>query len=264
MGAKAIILRPIDAATANELVRRVHYSGNVVRNSQLHIGVFYMGRLEGAMQFGPSLDKRKTAGLVTGSGWHQFTELNRLAFSDALPRNSESPALAVAFRLLARHAPQLKWIISFADGTQCGDGTIYRASGFVLTAIKTSENLIRLPSGIVIHKMTLESSPLASRPELGGRCYADVTGGKNDIAAYVRAVDGTVIAGYQLRYVYFLDPTWRERLTVPVIPFADIPADARMYRGMRGGPDGRPGHHPGTGGSTPTPPLHAEGDPDGG
>ena len=62
--AKDIVLRPISGQDANALVRRVHYSGKVVNNSQLHIGVFYQGRLEGAMQFGPSLDKRKIMGLV--------------------------------------------------------------------------------------------------------------------------------------------------------------------------------------------------------
>ena len=104
-----------------------------MNNSQIHIGVFYGGKLEGAMQFGPSLDKRKLQGLVEGTLWNEFIELNRLAFTDNLPRNSESRALAVAMKLLRKHAPQIKWVVTFADGTQCGDGTIYRAAGFVLT-----------------------------------------------------------------------------------------------------------------------------------
>ena len=41
--AKDIVLKPITAQEANELVRRVHYSGKVVQNSQLHIGVYYNG-----------------------------------------------------------------------------------------------------------------------------------------------------------------------------------------------------------------------------
>src|SRR5574343_1116349 len=131
--AKDIRVAPISAADAAALVRRVHYSGKIVNNSQLHLGVFLGGRLEGAMQFGPSLDKRKIQGLVRDTQWHEFIELNRMAFSEALPRNSESRAISIAMRLLRKHAPQIKWVISFADGTQCGDGTIYRASGFVLT-----------------------------------------------------------------------------------------------------------------------------------
>ena len=145
MSAKEIILRPITSKEANQLVKRVHYSGKVVQNSQIHIGVFYRGRLEGAMQFGPSLDKRKIQGLVNGTGWNEFIELNRMAFTDVLPRNSESRAIAVAMRILKKNAPHLKWVISFADACQCGDGTIYRASGFVLTGIKKNTQNYRLP-----------------------------------------------------------------------------------------------------------------------
>jgi hypothetical protein len=139
--AKDIRVAPIRAEAANALVRRVHYSWKVVQNSQLHLGVFLDGRLEGAMQFGTSLDKRKLIGLVEGTRWNEFIELNRMAFSEALPRNSESRALGVAMRLIRKHYPQLKWVVSFADGTHCGDATIYRASGFVLTGITSLINL---------------------------------------------------------------------------------------------------------------------------
>ena len=55
MSAKDIVIKPISAADANAIVRRLHYSGKVVPNSQLHFGIYLGGRLEGAMQFGPSL-----------------------------------------------------------------------------------------------------------------------------------------------------------------------------------------------------------------
>ncbi|NBX74112.1 MAG: hypothetical protein EBQ89_07415, partial [Alphaproteobacteria bacterium] len=134
--AKRIVVRPIDRPSAEECIRRWHYSGKGIKNAQLHLGAFLDGRLLGAMQFGPSLDKQKLQGLVEGTGWFEFVELNRMAFSDALPRNSESRCLSIAMLLLRKHAPQVKWIVSYADATQCGDGTIYRASGFVLTGIK--------------------------------------------------------------------------------------------------------------------------------
>lgn len=234
--AKDIRLKPITSSEARSVIRRLHYSGKVVNNSQVHIGVYLGGNLEGAMQFGPPLDKRKLLGLVRGSAWEHVLELNRMAFSERLPRNSESRAIAVACRILRKHAPQVKWIVSFSDATQCGDGTIYRASGFHLTAIKESKNLVRLPDGTVIHKMTLESSPGRPRAELGGRSYYDVTGGRYDFAKYVQAVGGTVLPGYQMRYIKFLDDSWEDALTVPSIPFEKI-ADmgAGMYRGERRG-----------------------------
>lgn len=257
--AKDLVVKPISASEANAVIQRLHYSGKVVRNSQLHMGVFLNGRLEGAMQFGPSLDKRKIQGLVDGTAWNGFLELNRMAFSDALPANSESRAIAVALRLIRKHAPQVEWVISFADGTQCGDGTIYRASGFTLTGINKSNNLARLPDGTTVHKMTLESGPRVPRPELGGRSYYDVTGGKYDFAKYVATVRGTVLPGFQLRYIYFINPDAKKRLTVSPLPFSEIDRmGARMYLGTRVGSiaGDAPVDQTGEGGSIPTPTLH--------
>ena len=248
MSAKDIVLRPISASDARAVVQREHYSGKVVQNSQLHIGVFYGGSLEGAMQFGPSLDKRKTSGLVRGSGWHQFTELNRMAFSQKLPRNSESRALGVAFRLLAKYAPQVKWVISFADAAQCGDGTIYRASGFVLTGIKENNQVWKMPDGTTVSRTTMTKAQ--NILESGGANMRQVV-----------AAGGVPIPGYQFRYVRFLDPAWVDRLTVPVIPFDKIPPECRMYRGkaLRGGSYETTGVQPVAGGESPTPPLHSSG-----
>lgn len=237
--AKQIVVRPITAQEARATVQRIHYSGKVVQNSTLHLGVFWLGKLEGAMQFGSPLDRRKVLPLVRGSEWNQMLELNRMAFSEALPRNSESRALAVAFRMFRKHRPDIKWILSFADGAQCGDGTIYRAAGFVLTGIKKNGQILRMPDGSTVAKKSLDNpNHTTAAGVFGSRAALDA---------------GAVpLAGYQFRYLAFLDPTWRDRLTVPVIPFDSIPAAARMYRGKRASPERGPGVHPGTGGVDPT------------
>ena len=159
--AKDLIVKPISAADANRIVKSLHYSGKVVQNSQLHLGVFLNGRCGGAMQFGPSLDKRKIQPLVKGTLWNEFLELNRMAFADWLPRNSESRCIGYAMRWIRKTYPHIKWIVSFADGTQCGDGTIYRASGFVLTGIKENDQIWQAPSGEVFNDTSI-------RPGIGG------------------------------------------------------------------------------------------------
>ena len=284
--AKDLVLRPIPSAEANEVVRRLHYSGKVVQNSQLHIGVYYRGSLEGAMQFGPSLDKRKMIGLVDGTRWDGFLELNRMAFSEALPRNSESRAIAVAMRLIRQHAPQVEWVVSFADATQCGDGTIYRASGFVLTGIKENNQIwappeyfddgggaresrtsltdgrskgeqakarsllrsrdtatkgnhitgpthaiqargeLGLLSGGAIHSAS-------ARPGIGAIGNAASTNGASSMRPYIEA-GWRPLEGFQLRYIYFLNPEARDRLTVDELPFEEIERrGAAMYRGEK-------------------------------
>lgn len=253
---KDIQLRPIDRRTANEFVRRVHYSGKVVNNSQIHIGVFLDDTLEGVLQFGPSLDKRKVQGLVDGTLWNEFIELNRLAFTDVLPRNSESRAIAIAMRLLRKYAPQLKWVISFADGTQCGDGTIYRASGFVLTGISSRDEMLRLPGGEVVHRIACNTN---DRMVMG---HGGAMLGAARLAAQLGAER---LHGFQLRYIYFLDPSYRERLTVPVLPYSEIERrGARMYRGKRlscatGETDNAPQSNEETGGASPTVALSSDG-----
>lgn len=281
--AKDIVLRPIDSKTANELVRRVHYSGKVVQNSQIHIGVYWHGSLEGAFQFGPSLDKRKIQGLVSGTGWHEFIELNRLAFTDELPRNSESRAIAICMKLLRKYAPQLKWVISFADATQCGDGTIYRASGFVLTGIKENDQIWQAPTGARFSRTSLTDNRSHQEQARALRlCRGNATKGKNIIhSASLRPGIGAIgcaartrgassmkaykeagfepLSGFQLRYIYFLDPSYRARLTVPELPYSEIERrGAGMYKGIKRGQgeiDSAPQPNEEIGGASPTCPL---------
>ena len=246
--AKDIIVKPISAADANRVVRSLHYSGKVVNNSQVHLGVFLDGKCGGALQFGPSLDKRKIKGLVKGTKWNEFIELNRIALADWLPRNGESRAISVSMRLIKKQYPWLKWVVSFADGCQCGDGTIYRASGFVLTMIKTDSNTSFDENGISHHKMKYESNPVSTG-------YSKITKGKNNWGLFCRVKGWRRAVGFQLRYIYFLDPTARDRLTVPIIPFDEIEKrGASMYRGKRPVSEmvSRPAIQSENGGSIPT------------
>jgi len=270
--AKDIILRPIPAKDANELVKRVHYSGKVVQNSQLHIGVFLNGKLEGAMQFGPSLDKRKIQGLVADTQWHEFIELNRMAFTDALPRNSESRAIAIAMKLLKKHAPQIKWVVSFADATQCGDGTIYRASGFVLTGIKKNNQIWTADDGSADSRtaMTAQGTKGASKQKRAILSRVTVTKGQHITDSGAASMQPFIEAGYkplpgyQLRYIYFIDPTYRQRLNVPELPYSEIDRlGAGMYKGEKRDHAGEvtgvtTGDQPDKGSSTLTHPLTNE------
>jgi len=238
-GAKDIIIKPIKAGDANRLIKRLHYSGKVVPNSKLHFGAFYNGRLEGALSFGPPIDKRRMINLVSGSKWHSMVELNRMAFSDRLPRNSESRALSVCFRIIRKAYPQIEWIVSFADATQCGDGAIYRASGFVLTQINKNTRMLKLNNGEVVAYKSLHH-----------KYY--------DMAKFRNQLNPKPIDGFQIRYVYFLNPSARERLTVPEMPFSKIAElGAGMYKGEKRTPVEDRQKPSDDGGANPTRSLHS-------
>lgn len=233
--AKDIHVAPISPNDARRVVKRIHYSGKCVQNSQLHLGVFLNGKLEGAMQFGPSMRKDLIIKLVSDTAWNGFLELNRMAFSDKLPRFSESRALGVAFRMIKKHYPHIEWVVSFADGTQCGDGTIYRASGFHLTGIKVNSQLR-------INPQTRE--PMQTMA-------AFHAGNLKDFRKWEK------LQGYQIRYIYFINKDAKQRLTVPILPFSKIDEmGAGMYKGIKRVKRQDSGHHSGLGGSVPTHTLH--------
>lgn len=228
-GAKALRVAPIAGRDAGAFVRRVHYSGTVVSNSQLHLGVFLGDRLEGVMQFGPSMDKGKLQGLVPGTQWNEFIELNRMAFSEALPRNSESRALGVAMRLLRRHYPHLKWVVSFADGTQCGDGTIYRAAGWLLTKVERNDTILEFPWGLRVADVTLKAHwDGATAREV---CAKLGVGVQRRTRRQWLELGARPVHGHQLRYVCLLQGGLE--LVCPVLPYSAIAeAGAGMYRGQ--------------------------------
>lgn len=210
MSAKQLLIEPVSVGEARRLVERYHYSGRAYPKSRLHLGVFWEGRLEGVMSFGPPLDPMKLIGLVDDTPWDGFCELNRMAFSPALPRNSESRALAIAFRLFRRYAPWIQWIVSFADARESGNGVIYRAAGFWLTGVRSGTTFWRTPSGERISRVGLNSSAaLCKRLGIEGR----------GVEAWRRA--GLVPQpGRMLRYLYPLRDDVRARLTVDILPYS--------------------------------------------
>lgn len=240
--AKDISVKVIPSNIANDFVKRYHYSGKVVNNSQLHFGCFLNGTLHGVMQFGCPLDKRKVLGLVVDANghpalWNEMLELNRMAFDEVLPKNSESRCIAVALRLIRKNAPHIRWILSFADGTHCGDGTIYRASGFTLTGVSTA-SMIKLPEkywkynggGHYAHRMTLQAKSNVMYKIM--QRDLSLNGQYKTMEWYAEQLGTKVVQGYQLRYIKILDPAFR--LSVPEVPFSHIDEiGAGMYKGEK-------------------------------
>jgi len=238
--AKEIIVKVIPAKLANDFVKKHHYSGKNATSSLLHFGCFLDGELHGAISYGNPIDKSKIIGLVnTDKGepvqWRDLLEINRMAFDNYLPKNSESRCIAISIKLIKKNAPHIKWILSFSDATQCGDGAIYRASGFNLTAIRKSSNdLWRTPTslgwgGEVAHRIAIQGGK-------GGRIAAFVLakyGTCNvSIPRLIKDNGGESVEGFQLRYIYLIDKTCK--ITVPIIPFSEIEkAGAGMYKGIK-------------------------------
>jgi len=214
--AKEIIVKVIPAKIANEFVKKHHYSGKVVPNSILHFGCFLDEQLHGVLSYGTSMDKRKILPLVENTKWNEMLELNRMAFNDYLPKNSESRCISISMKLIKKNAPHIKWILSYSDGTQCGDGTIYRASGFYLTGVKENKTILEW-NGKIIADKTLNNSNYKLQGMSSGKA---------------KQMGAKPLNGFQLRYIYLIDKTCK--ITVPILPFSKIDElGAGMYKGKK-------------------------------
>ena len=214
--AKEIIVKVIASSVANEFVKKHHYSGKVVPNSVLHFGAFLDEKLHGVLSYGTSMDKRKILPLVQPSLWNEVLELNRMAFDDYLPKYSESRCIAISIRLIKKNAPHIKWLLSYSDGTQCGDGTIYRASGFHLTGLKENKTILNW-NGKIIADKTLNNSNYKKMGMSAGEA---------------KRQGATALNGFQLRYIYLIDKSCK--ISVPILPFSKIDEmGAGMYKGEK-------------------------------
>tara|TARA_R100000655_G_C2978004_1_gene191381 strand:- start:189 stop:911 length:723 start_codon:yes stop_codon:yes gene_type:complete len=217
--AKDIILKVIPSQVANAFVKKHHYSGKVVPNSKLHFGAFLDGKLHGVMSYGSPMVKKNVIHFVKGTQWNEVIELNRMAFDDYLPKNSESRCISVSIKMIKKNASHIKWILSYSDGNLCGDGTIYRASGFKLIGVNKNTSTYQLPNGEVICSLT--SSAHRTKQ----------SGGKSG-TQWIKAQGGVKLSGFQLRYIYLIDQ--KCEITVPVIPFSEIDKKgAGMYKGQK-------------------------------
>jgi hypothetical protein len=225
--AKEIIVKVIPSKVANEFVREKHYSHKIAATGEINFGAFLDNKLIGVAQFGRPINKYLHLHIVEDTKWHGFLELNRLVLIDDTPKYAESRFIKVCILLIKKNAPQVKWIMSFADATQCGDGTIYRASGFVLTNINESKQLYLLPNGDTLHLMGLQGGQHGS---LRKKMLASGYGSAKKYM--VEVLKGVPMIGQQLKYIYLIDKTCK--ITVPILPFSKIDEmGAGMYKGEK-------------------------------
>lgn len=246
---KNLVVKAINSKAANEIVKKYHYSGKVCQNSQIHFGVFKKGILVGALQFGPSTDKRRM-GQSLGIGMNESLELNRMAISDVCGKNTESRVLGICLRILKKKYPFLRCIVSFSDACQCGDGIIYRASNFKLHSYKKNISLLSLSDDAVeylrkyipnIKNVVARKSLDNHRDENGkyltsnimSEVYLKTVVDENgkQILSKAKQAGAKPLVGYQMKYIYYYDKKLEK--IHPSIPFDKIPDDVKMYKGIK-------------------------------
>lgn len=139
--ASKVIVRKIDKATAEDVIVKNHYS-HKWSLCQVAYGVFYITdkqsdffdtieeKLIGAIVFGQPVGRSAAESVSKLINVYEVFELTRLFIHDGYGRNIESYALSKSLDFLRRDFPNIKAIITYADGEQGHRGIIYQACNF--------------------------------------------------------------------------------------------------------------------------------------
>ena len=194
-------LIPLSLAEAKKLIVRHHYLHSLAGGSKLSFGVVLKTRLLGALTFGvgPYLGYK----MVRDASPEDVVTLTRLWLADALPRNSESKVLGIVLRSLKRDTG-LKFVLAYSDPAAGHYGVIYQATGWLYTGLSSATPLYDIGDGTLHHSRSLAH-------QLGSHSIHYLTLQGINIR--------TVPQSAKHRYIYFLNESWRSRLSVPVLPY---------------------------------------------
>lgn len=104
-----------------------HPLGFGAKNVTVSLGIFWAGKLEGVMTFGAPVSNQAVSRY--GLRLCDALELRKMWMSDVPPAMSESRALGVAARLVKKHYPRLKLLITYCDETD--RAASYKAAGWI-------------------------------------------------------------------------------------------------------------------------------------
>lgn len=196
-----LVVRPIPVKVAKALLIREHYLHSMPGGTQLAFGVFVDLRLLGtaALGVGPKNGHR----LVENATPDDVITLSRLWLTDELPPNSESRVLSFILRSLRKHT-SLRFVLTYADPAAGHVGVIYQATGWLYTGLSEAMPLIDLGDGVRHHSRSL--------------AHAYGTHSRRHFARHGVSVQ-LIEQAAKFRYLFPLDPTVRDRLTVPVLPY---------------------------------------------
>jgi hypothetical protein len=196
-----IRVKPVPVVIARRLVEQWHYLHSLPGGTCLAFGVFLSRQLLGALTLG--VGPTNAYALVEGATPADCLTLTRLWLSDQLPRNSESRVLGIVLRNVKRHT-RVKFLVSYADPAQGHIGIIYQATGWIYTGLSQATPLYDIGSGRYYHSRSLS-----------------YVFGSHGLAYFQRhGIDVKLIPQESKhRYLYFLNPNWRERLRVPLLVY---------------------------------------------
>ncbi|KKR09568.1 MAG: hypothetical protein UT43_C0017G0019 [Parcubacteria group bacterium GW2011_GWC1_39_29] len=181
------ILKEADNGVVDELVKKYHYSHKSTKN---RFKSFLVNEDKGFMQLGygirPTIKHSIHSKITKGN----FCEFDRMWLSDELPKNSESQCIALLLSYLKQVYKNIKFIITYADGSVGNTGIIYKATNAKIIG-KIPCDFYILPSGERVHPVSMYHRHKTRAKEFLQKQYPGIK--------HIKGND------WQYRFLYILD-----------------------------------------------------------
>jgi hypothetical protein len=198
---QSIRVQPISFKVAKKIIVKNHYLHSLPGGTMFCFGAFLEGRLLGAITFGSG--PANAFKMVTGVPQQECLTLTRLWLSDELPKNSESRIISISIRAIKKNT-KVKFLLSYSDPSQGHLGGIYQATGWLYTGLSEAMPMFDLGDGRTRHSRSLSHAFGSQSLKHFQSCGINVK---------------VIEQPRKHRYIYFLDKSYQDRLTVQVKPY---------------------------------------------
>lgn len=171
-----LTIRKIDNSFARKFMCENHYTKSCAKSS-IAYGIFYKEVLECVIVYGQPSGKNLAKSIWEGGNEQECLELLRLFSFDRCPKNIESWSISKSIKELKKDMPEVKVLVSYADGSAGHIGYIYQASSWDYIGKGSAECKIFI-DGIRQHRRNLydvygTSSLISLKEKLGNRIVVE-------------------------------------------------------------------------------------------
>jgi len=152
-----LILKEYPNYIVDKWVKKYHYSHKATQNRFLSFFIdecLFPNIHKGFIQLGYGIRphiKHTISQYITANNYCEF---DRMWLSDELPKNSESQVIGLLLSYLKQTCPEIKFVITYADGSVGNKGIIYQATNAISIG-KVPVDFYLLPSGERIHPVSI-------------------------------------------------------------------------------------------------------------
>lgn len=173
---KELTIKKIDNTFAKDFMCKNHYTKSCAKCS-IAYGIYHNNQLECVIVYGQPSGKYLAKSIWQGGNEKECLELLRLFSFDRCPKNIESWSISKSIKELKKDMPDVKVLVSYADGSAGHIGYIYQASSWDYVGKGSSECKIFI-DGVRQHRRNLydiygTSSLITLKDKLGDRLVVE-------------------------------------------------------------------------------------------